>query len=111
LQELLDTYNIGKDPDARNKEMVEKTAARVGFKLPDADTATLQDASTSIPHLQQEQQEQQPLQQQRDSAQHQAQAAAASDSSSSSSGSSRKGASMSGLQETTLDAAAFAAAG
>lgn len=34
LQSLLDTYNIGVDPDARNKQMVEKTAARVGFKLP-----------------------------------------------------------------------------
>lgn len=35
-QHLLATYNIGVDPDARNKRMVEATAARVGFKLPSA---------------------------------------------------------------------------
>ncbi|KAF6251935.1 hypothetical protein COO60DRAFT_1556006, partial [Scenedesmus sp. NREL 46B-D3] len=33
-QELLLGYNLGVDPDARNKEMVAKTAARVGFQLP-----------------------------------------------------------------------------
>jgi hypothetical protein len=33
-QALLVKYNIGRDPDARNKEMVAKTARRVGFSLP-----------------------------------------------------------------------------
>jgi hypothetical protein len=71
LQELLETYNIGIDSDARNREMVEKTAARVGFKLPGADAsssaaAAQQDSSAgSIPqqalgqgHVQQQSQQQ-----------------------------------------------------
>eukprot|EP00878_Enallax_costatus_P010557 GHUV01011024.1.p1 GENE.GHUV01011024.1~~GHUV01011024.1.p1 ORF type:complete len:201 (+),score=60.85 GHUV01011024.1:135-737(+) len=33
-QELLQRYNIGVDPEERNKDMVRKTAARVGFELP-----------------------------------------------------------------------------
>jgi hypothetical protein len=35
-QELLQRYNIGVDPEERNKRMVEATARRVGFALPDA---------------------------------------------------------------------------
>jgi hypothetical protein len=31
---LLREYNIGLDPDERNRQMVEKTAARVGFSIP-----------------------------------------------------------------------------
>jgi hypothetical protein len=31
---LLREYNIGVDPDERNRQMVEKTAARVGFSIP-----------------------------------------------------------------------------
>jgi len=34
LQALLSKYNIGIDPDVRNKGMVEAVAKRVGFKLP-----------------------------------------------------------------------------
>jgi hypothetical protein len=34
LQALLTSYNIGVDPDQRNKRMVEATARRVGFELP-----------------------------------------------------------------------------
>lgn len=33
-QELLSSYNLGLDPDERNKRMVEATARRVGFALP-----------------------------------------------------------------------------
>jgi len=33
---LLREYNIGIDPDERNRQMVEKTAARVGFSMPKA---------------------------------------------------------------------------
>mmetsp|Transcript_24846 Transcript_24846/g.54100 ORF Transcript_24846/g.54100 Transcript_24846/m.54100 type:complete len:111 (+) Transcript_24846:33-365(+) len=33
---LLITYNIGVDPDERNKKMVEAVAKRVGFALPKA---------------------------------------------------------------------------
>jgi hypothetical protein len=35
MQALLLKYNIGVDPDQRNKEMVSAVAKRVGFKLPD----------------------------------------------------------------------------
>ena len=35
-QALLTRYNIGIDAEKRNREMVEKTAARVGFVLPSA---------------------------------------------------------------------------
>jgi hypothetical protein len=31
---LLREYNLGLDPDERNRQMVEKTAARVGFSIP-----------------------------------------------------------------------------
>jgi hypothetical protein len=34
LQELLLSYNIGIDRQARQKEMIESTAARVGLRLP-----------------------------------------------------------------------------
>ena len=34
-QALLIKYNIGIDPEKRNKSMVEAVAKRVGFKLPD----------------------------------------------------------------------------
>lgn len=33
-QELLASYNLGVDPDERNRRMVEATARRVGFALP-----------------------------------------------------------------------------
>lgn len=34
LQELLLSYNIGIDRDARQKQMIINTAARVGLRLP-----------------------------------------------------------------------------
>ena len=34
VQDLLKLYNIGIDDDQRNKQMVEKTARRVGFQMP-----------------------------------------------------------------------------
>lgn len=34
MQGLLKTYNIGVDPEERNKAMVEAVAKRVGFSLP-----------------------------------------------------------------------------
>jgi hypothetical protein len=36
IQSLLKRYNIGKDADDRNKEMVAAVAKRVGFKLPES---------------------------------------------------------------------------
>lgn len=35
VQALLTKYNIGIDPDVRNKGMVAAVAKRVGFKLPE----------------------------------------------------------------------------
>jgi hypothetical protein len=67
LQELLLSYNLGVDPDERNKEMVAKTAARVGFQLPQLDQQQEQ-AAADQPQQQgqplQQQQQQQPAQQQ-----------------------------------------------
>lgn len=42
IQELLSRYNIGVDPDERNKKMVEAVAKRVGFKLPEEPKAPQQ---------------------------------------------------------------------
>lgn len=42
IQELLSRYNIGVDPDERNKKMVEAVAKRVGFKLPEEPKAPRQ---------------------------------------------------------------------
>lgn len=109
LQELLDTYNIGADPDERNKKMVEKTAARVGFRLPDAAespaaAAAAQDTATaSIPQQQQQQEQDHPPHLSHGTA-------AASGGSSGSSGSSRKASSPPGPQDRLQGAASLAAA-
>ncbi|KAF8073237.1 hypothetical protein HT031_000898 [Scenedesmus sp. PABB004] len=60
---LLASYNIGLDPDERNKEMVAKTAARVGFSLPQPGAAPPPPRQQR--QEQQEQQEQQHHQEQR----------------------------------------------
>ena len=97
----MDTYNIGADPDERNKKMVEKTAARVGFRLPDAaeaPAAAAQDtAGASIPQQQQ--------QQEQDTPPHLSQGTAAASSSSS-----RKASPPPGPQDRLQGAASVAAA-
>jgi ribosomal protein L12E/L44/L45/RPP1/RPP2 len=63
LQELLLSYNLGVDPDERNKEMVAKTAARVGFQLPQLDQQQEQAAAAAAAAGDQPQQQGQPQQQ------------------------------------------------
>lgn len=53
-QDLLKTYNIGLDGDERTKRMVEATARRMGFALPQAPGAALE--QQQVPPQQQQQQ-------------------------------------------------------
>jgi hypothetical protein len=72
-QDLLRSYNLGLDPDERNKRMVEATARRVGFALPSEPKPPPRPRKSPMGEGQQQQQEQSQQQQQEQSQQQQQQ--------------------------------------